>query len=145
MIRSLEINWLRKFDRSIPIPEVVFEYGLSHPCGAESGGLYYEPQSNEVLIGERYYDLRFGLIAVNSKWPDDIPGTIAHEWRHHWQRHNDIEFDSPVWTGDREYNASIRRHFSSRCERDALLFENKIDPRGYNQVWMDLVFGGQRL
>ena len=146
--RSLETNWLKRFDRSLTQPEVVFVADLNID-GVKVGGYYIEPQSREVAVGEFLVDAQFGVIAVSSNKEDDfIASTIAHEWRHHWQRHNGIKFDHIKWTGDKSipWEDSIRKYFlSSRSEMDALLFEGRTSKSVDTDMMRDAVFSGTTL
>jgi YbbR domain-containing protein len=57
-----------------------------------------------------------------------LAGTIAHEFRHHWQKWKGIKFDSAGWANQKgkSYTEAIVEYFlGSVTEMDALLFELK--------------------
>ena len=60
-INYLELNWLNKKDKTIPLPLILFDKVLS------SSGIYYAPEKKEILVNERYYPLDKGLIIVHLK------------------------------------------------------------------------------
>jgi hypothetical protein len=135
VVRSIEINWLRRFDRSLVVPEIVFHLGVAHNGVGECSGFYAHPGKYELLIDGRYVDAHFGIIVVGLDKRIDIPGVLAHEWRHHWQLHNGFEWDHLKWDASRGWEAGIRKYFrSSRSEMDALTFERKVAP-GLTQLY----------
>ena len=95
--RSLEVNWLRRFDRSLVVPEVVYTPTPTSD-GSEVGGYYVHPGKYEWMIDGKYYDGAFGILVVGTMYGDDAVSTLAHEWRHHWQLHNGMTFDHMPWT-----------------------------------------------
>lgn len=138
--RSLEFNWLKKFDRSLVTPAIVFA-NKPHVEGQECGGYYVRPGKHEWFLDEKYYDCRFGLIVVSTDW-ESPAATIAHEWRHHWQLHNGIEFDDKPFDASLKWCAAVRKYFrESRSEMDALLFEARAVRLGEHEQMMDAVFG----
>jgi len=112
-MKSLELNWCRNEDKSLVIPEIEWNGCI------EYGGNYTSPN-------EEY---PFGLITINSSLDDiDIPATIAHEWRHHWQLFHGWTYDGYVWESgfEKNYEENIFDYFTtSECEMDALRFEYK--------------------
>lgn len=136
--RGMELRWLRRYDRHLVVPEVVFVDGLKTEWGQECGGYYAPPEKRIFDIGGHEVDGRFGVIAVNSSEAGSIPATLAHEWRHHWQWHRGIEFDHVAYDVS-DYEASIGNYFrSSRTEMDALLFEHKVARGWVNEYFMEL-------
>lgn len=135
-LRSLETNWLRNFDRTIPIPEVMF-YPL-RGCA----GKYYRPQETEMYdLDGRPYEMHRGVIVVSPKFEEHVAANIAHEWRHHWQYHRGIKFvipkKDPQW--DDDYELKLLQYFtSSRTELDALRFEYRV--AGIHEYWEDVLF-----
>lgn len=128
--KSLELNWVRGEDKSLLIPEVVFE------PREDCGGYYLSPWKGEELIGGRFYDRRFGIIVVSSLWPDGIETTLAHEWRHHWQECNGWRYDGIGWNSPNDYEDSIRDYFTrSRSEADALRFELRKAKSDITDYW----------
>lgn len=140
-MRSLEFNWLRWRDRSLVIPEVVYVSKPVHPqFGTECGGFYCQPGKYELRVEDQFYDGAFGVIVVAADAKCDGRSTLAHEWRHHWQRHNGIAFDSALWDSRKHYETAIRQYFrNSKCEIDALRFETAVAPSDVNDYWMSLV------
>jgi len=129
--RSIGLNWLRHFDKSVVVPEVVFT-SLN-----DASGYYYQPGDYELCIDGRFYDGIFGIMVISDG--DLIASTIAHEWRHHWQRHNDFEFDHVPLRPDLPYEENIAHYFSSsKSEMDALLFERRNAPNYLNDYWLSL-------
>ncbi len=96
--RSLGLNWLRRFDRSLVVPEVVITTGLRTPCDNPCSAYYLRPGDREILIGGTYYDVHFGVIAIEEDV--DIEACMAHEWRHHWQLHNRMPYDGVTLTDE---------------------------------------------
>ena len=138
-IRSLWFTWLRKEDKSLSLPDIVF---ADEP---NRSGCYYHPDRNPVFIGANEYCPRRGLIVVGIESNDDeqIANTIAHEWRHHWQFHNMkhtpyASFDSSI-----PYQAAIRNFFrSDHKEMDALIFSHKIAPCETTEIWLEYLRKG---
>lgn len=137
--RSLEFNWLRRFDRSLVVPEIVFVHTPLANGTDECGGFYQQPIDQEFLIGDKFVDAHFGLIVIGIAEPENIAETIAHEWRHHWQLHNGMPFDNVRWQADKPYEHAIREYFlRSKAEMDALLFSRKVAPNDMTLEWLDL-------
>lgn len=120
-LKSLELNWIRKQDKSLVIPEVIFFPLKSY------GGQYMRPQYNEVYDDEGHpHDMKFGAIIISSLFPDNVAGTIAHEWRHHWQTFNGWKYDGIGWHSKSNYYKEIYNYFTkSKSEMDALKFEHR--------------------
>ena len=125
-MKSLELNWIRrKCDKSIPMPEVVY-YPLSH-----ASGKYYHPEDrNELYDADGMpHSMKYGVIVINSN-SIMMNTTIAHEWRHHWQYYNGIEFEigNPPDANlkKEEYEKGLKKYFTdSKTEWDAIRFEYK--------------------
>lgn len=126
-MKSLELNWIRKYDKSLIIPEVVFS-SLSWVAGQ-----YYKPDNDEIYIDGVGYSMRFGLIEVSerqNKTDVDIASTLAHEWRHHWQIFNlptrTYNYYWPHEFDNSDYDDMIIKYFTSNeLEMDALRFQKK--------------------
>ncbi len=142
----MELNWLRKGSKEIPLPNIVFTSELT-----EYSGIYYRPERDELRIGNRYYDLVKGLIGVSTNDDDSflykrddktILKTIAHEWRHHWQyftRKFYVE-EGTVFQDDGDYDQSIVRFHSSNVnEMDAFLFSIRKCKCNTNMYQFDLL------
>ena len=122
-MKNLELNWIRKFDKTLVMPEVMF-----YPMDGCSGRYYYPRKDKEIFDEDgRGYWMRYGVIAINPEVNCDYAGTIAHEWRHHWQCFNGIPFELSKRPDECEdYNEGLRRYFtSSKTELDAVRFEHK--------------------
>jgi hypothetical protein len=105
----------------------------------DCGGLYHQPGDYELCIDGRFYDGCFGIIVIGEH--EGAAATIAHEWRHHWQRHNGLDFDNVPLRPDLPYEENIRQYFRrSKSELDALLFERREAPNYINDYWMHLTF-----
>lgn len=141
MARSLEVNWLRRHDRTLVVPEVIFVAKPVLPCGKGCSGYYLEPGKYEVQIDGRHYDGCFGIIVAQTDLdPRNTVATLAHEWRHHWQRHNGLEFDHKPFSVDLPWEQAIRDYFrQSKSELDALRFEVEYAPSDINDYCMHLV------
>lgn len=110
----------------------------------DAAGSYYQPEDAETLIGGRWVDLSSGLIVVCNQSNE---GTVAHEWRHHWQFMNGWKYDGIGWPPRNMQRASyweqIRAYFRrSRSEMDAFTFERKIVTRMPNG-WEDAIFSAR--
>lgn len=123
---ALELTFLPlSLRKGIPTPEIAFV------------------DSHEEIGCSGYYDAAGGhcgrLVAVNG---EDCESTLAHEYRHHWQRHAGC-FDSQTaaWVPDDwqdDYWTKIRDYFSFQLhEYDALLFELALTrPRVIAVDWL---------
>lgn len=98
------------------------------------GGGYYYPSREELLLDDKWYRPDNGLILVNPLYPKDIPHTLAHEWRHHWQRFHGIPYDGIPFTGDNYRDYYMR----SQSEGDALRFALRYAP--IDEGAADLIF-----
>lgn len=128
MLCSLELNWLKKFDKSLSIPRIAFVTDFE-----EASGMYFEPEDAEELINGIYYPLDKGLLIVRTDLPDSKApiDTLAHEWRHHWQRYNfgTTYYDGYPWNASIAYDDALIEYYTkSYCEYDALTFANKVYP-----------------
>lgn len=148
-MRSLEVNWLRRFDRELVIPQVIFSPAPTMRNGLPCSGFYLHPGKYEVGIDGLHYDGCFGIIVVSTNAPCDIPSIMAHEWRHHWQKHRGIKYDGVEWsdplaaTDVGAWIASTKRYFrQSWCEFDALRFELSVAPSDIADYRMSLVTSG---
>jgi hypothetical protein len=137
----IELNWLRKFDRSIPLPEIMLE---DLPMGAG----YVHKQRGEILVGERYCDLtNRGLIVLSLRYSNDdgyMVNAIAHEWRHHvqWEKGKrnirEVSFDAFGEDFVSDYKRSIIKYYTIQWwEMDALLFSLKFASDETSQLWFD--------
>jgi hypothetical protein len=122
-MKSLELNWIKNFDKSLIIPEIVFISNISY------SGIYYSPRYNQIYDDDnRAYDMIYGTIVINSDYSNNFADIIAHEWRHHWQLFHGWKFDTFNSTKHvyEDYDNFIFDYFTkSKCEMDALRFELK--------------------
>ena len=124
LLPSLELNWLKKYDKSLSLPLVLFIEDM------EYSGVYYEPQNREIIVDDKIYSVEKGVLLIKNSFEredSDIASTIAHEWRHHWQR-----FNSTLYYDGKDLNDEIARkdaiieyYTKSVCEMDAFLFESR--------------------
>lgn len=139
MLSSLELNWVRNVDKSMVVPEVVFE-SLS-----DRGGYYLRPTREEVYIEGRYYDRQRGMIVIGTKYPRNFASVLAHEWRHHWQFCHGWKYDGIGLSGvHADYDTGIRDYFwKSWSEADAFKFElAKAPGADYHDYWRCLLENG---
>ena len=120
---SLEIGWLAKKEKWLPMPEVVLCEGL------DVAGCYIGPSENPQLYGDYLVRPSRGtILAADYGEAMPLAGTIAHEFRHHWQKWKGIKFDGMGWANQKgkSYTEAIVEYFlGSVTEMDALLFELK--------------------
>ena len=132
-MRSIELGWLSRRDKGLPLPLIIFTPKLNG-CS----GYYSRPQNTESLVDGKFINLTNGLIVCEED--DGVDGTIAHEWRHHWQlfhfgkNDNPIQFDESI-----DYDLAIKKYFKDRMELDALLFSHRIAPNHSSEYWINLV------
>lgn len=131
------INYLLKRYKQIAvIPLTVITNTLG-----EYGGIYYHPESKEILINDKYYSLSNGLILVNSGTDERcINNCIAHEFKHHIQFCNGIEYDgidSKKFITLNYKQRIINYIIGSKSETDAFLFAEKIMPCSHTAQWRD--------
>jgi len=140
MYKSLETNWIRKkSDKALPIPEVMY-FPFS-----EADGCYYHPREKLEIydIDGKSYSMKYGVIAVNPKNYKNIEETIAHEWRHHMQYFNGIDFGKlsyPLEIFNKlPYRKAIWEYFSeSEIELDAIRFQYKYST--IFEVWESVLY-----
>lgn len=131
-IPSIETNWLRRFCRWLPQPELALG---SNPA---VGGYYQHPFRGEILVGDVHVPADRGVIVLcASRTPD----TIAHEWRHHWQRFcgwPPVRWRWAMMPGE-SYREAIVRYFRAPHELDALLFATGHAPDEVSLEWLDWI------
>lgn len=114
-----ELSWLPLSERkNITLPKVIFE----DYCGQGYGGYQWENTLVVVLEDE-----------------ENIPATIAHEYKHYLQYTNGIIFP-PSRIGlfkKHSYNKAIRMYFrSQRHEMEALLFQERVAKSKVGAFWL---------
>lgn len=135
-MRSIELGWLNRRDKDLPLPQFTFVPNLKG-CG----GYYARPDRRVHFVNERGLSLRNGLIVCGQHTDTlEVANTIAHEWRHHWQlfhvglKDSPTQFDTSV-----DYHLAIKKFFKDRLELDALLFSHHIAPSPTSAYWMELI------
>lgn len=142
--KSLELNWLSRYDKDLPLPEIVYSPDNVDFHGRRCGGCYYSPERNEYLFGDVYVPFDNGVILVGAREPELMIGTLAHEWRHHWQLHRGLAKDGSGYNQEDfasldTYNAAIRKYFRTQPhEMDALRFQFKHAPDWCSQNMLDI-------
>lgn len=125
---SLELNWLSKLDRSLPMPEVAYFKGHE----IDFWGKYYPPWKGEEKIGNEFYDRKNGIIAIADHGLPDIwwhlGSVLAHEYRHHWQWRNGHQWDNNILDPFTEienlgYELGTYTYYTQPHELDALKFQ----------------------
>ncbi len=114
-----ELSWLPLSERkNITLPKVIFE----DYCSQGYGGYQLENTLVVVLEDE-----------------ENIPATIAHEYKHYQQYINGIIFP-PSRIGlfkKHSYNKAIRMYFrTQRHEMEALLFQERVAKSKVGSFWL---------
>ena len=135
-MKSLELNWIRNFDKSLVIPEVIF-----HRMD-NAGAMYMPPRNNEVYDEDgKPHDMKFGVIVINPDYPCYFEPHLAHEWRHHWQHFHGWKYDGigKQILNELKYENAVYKYFTeSYCEMDALRFQKK---HSYiSELWEELLY-----
>lgn len=112
----------------------------------DAAGKYYQPRSEELCFDGKFYSCEKGIITLSALYPDFHESTLAHEWRHHWQRFNFLEKNKnfPYWPWSSpdnftDYKKAIAQYFTASHEFDALAFELKFARNDVSEWWMSLV------
>lgn len=127
---SLELNWLPK-QKEVPIPDIVIVDNYDY------SGCYYSPEYAEVILDDRCFSTENGLIVLKS---DTSPSTVAHEFRHHLQHINGVDFGIVDWDFNKPYKDAIIEYYTeSPTEMDALLYECKHYPDDDNMQWLEWI------
>jgi hypothetical protein len=132
---SLELRWLQKKSKDLLYPNMLYVDKL-----AKAGGCFFHPRKGEVWVGCRPYDLTKGMIVVSEVWDDnDLPTTIAHEWRHYLQYHKFGPIRGIPINDELPYRERIKRYFEDPFEKDALLYSHKIAPGKVSSYWVEII------
>ncbi len=136
---------LRPYQRTwkdMPVP-VVVETPME-----DYGGCYYQPEKGEALICGRHISTDRGVIVIATTSDD---GTVAHEWRHHWQSTNQgMRMNSgpywQKWCQELDYYKAIERYFLTLdIEWDAFCFTlSKVRQPRPECEWLDALPSLQR-
>lgn len=114
-----ELNFVRKFDKSIPVPSIIYVDDWHCPASYHppENNLYYKDLNNKTHSAEN------GCIIVNANEGSEFIVSISHEWRHHWQFcKNPIVFNQV---------AKKQQHIYTTYEDDCELYENGIVTHEY--------------
>lgn len=138
---SLEFNWLPTSIRK----------GMSTPRlvlldATWCGGAYWRRTDNRCVPESFGLDLDLREGAVIALCASRDPGTLAHEYRHHWQLESGHQFGESVWqqASWASYKNSIIRYFKSYWwEMDALRFQLKHAPDDVSCLWWDWLMEAQ--
>lgn len=133
---SLHLNWVSRKSKQTITPKVAYIEGHE-----EYGGFYVEPSYYPYIYEGIEIPCEKGIIfAVDD---DTCRATIAHEWRHHWQKLNgwDLNYSkyNYVFSDPDIYDREIIRFFTDNdFEMDALMFEytHAMDWSNTRQVTM---------
>ena len=144
---SLETRWLQRQEKWMSQPDVVY---VDRNCSEMSGGsgAYCQPRSQPIRVdGKEIVPGPGGIILIGIKHaslpePIEFAATIAHEWRHGWQKQSGFEFDQDVelLRSQLPYEESLKRYFrGSKTETDALWFQWIKTHSPLSEYWVDLV------
>lgn len=130
---SLEFNWLpNSMCKGLSTPRV---FVLDDN---RWGGFYVHQTLKRFVFPSLDIDLSEGAAIVLCATPS--AGSIAHEYRHHWQRESGYKLGNSVWSQKpgESYAASIRRYFRTFWwEREALRFQNRVAPDHWSLQWAE--------
>ena len=133
---TLELDWLpQSMRKSLDRVRVVFTDTIH-------GGRYWSRiVADKPELTSFDFDRREA--AVIEIGANKCAGTLAHEYRHHWQRqHGLFQPFTSVWSpsddSEENYWKEILRYFTTYAEeRDALLFESRYAPNDVTREWID--------
>jgi hypothetical protein len=138
MYSGFETRWL-KGPKWLSPPSIVI---ASKQYCRNSDGAFVSPRA-EIEIDGRCYDASKGIIYISANACD---GTLAHEFRHHWQYWCGLKYDGEPFGAQQacsydDYRVAIVRYFTvSYSESDALLYELKKTPRNNPaNAWLDWI------
>lgn len=140
---SLEFNWLpNSLRKGLQTPRLVLLDDTW--CGAA----YWRRTSARCLLESFGVDMDLKEGAVIALCASKDPGSLAHEYRHHWQIESGYKFGQSVWqqASAETYKASILRYFRSFWwEMDALRFQLKHAPDDVSRLWWDWLMKSPRV
>ena len=148
--RSVELNWLSKYNKTITLPELVI-VDQSFVNNVEVGGYMTRPCIGETYINGKYYDLKHGIMVITTHDSDDsiIHEVISHEWRHHVQHMCMKNIEKPqqwIIHPAESYKDAIIRYFNtSITEMDALLYSLHKSPSSVNCQWYQWLIEANKL
>ena len=151
MLTSLELRWLNKGD-ALPFPQLVFCENY-----IESLGSYFAPFIGELLIENKFYDCKNGLILISTNknlilsemttLEIEIPHVLAHEYRHHWQQFNVTEVEESEFQdkSDNSWLNLVDYYLTYKSEMDALMFSQKKEYSEMDELILDVIRGRVKL
>ena len=104
------------------------------------GGFYVHSTPERYVHRDFDMDLKEG--GVIALCGSTTAGTIAHEYRHHWQIQSGYKLSGSIWmqSPGEKYESSIVRFFRTYWwEMDALKFELKHAPDDTSLYWLELL------
>jgi hypothetical protein len=118
-MRSIDLRFVSRLDKGLSLPTLWIV-----PPRGDCGG-FYDPSRKLIVAYES----------------EHIAGTIAHEWRHHWQdqRYQPRRYRSWSQMRSGDYCNSIVEYFKQPIEFDALLFEFRMAPSEVSEYWLSLI------
>lgn len=129
-LRQSELHWLTRRHRGLIVPRLVVDESLT-----SVSGYYAHPDTDALDVNGVAVSRVRGVIVINACFD---PCTLAHEYRHHWQWCNGIQFQHVEWNWNGTWEQSIARFFAaSWTERDAMRFERKMYPSHFNEQVLD--------
>jgi len=135
---SHHLDWIAREAKDVPPPRLKFI-----DCLIGCSGCYYRPQGAEIQIYDEFVSLDKGLILVSEAHMTergDLPNTLAHEWRHHWQTFNAAGPNRvQPFRIDIAYQAVIIEFFQNPRERDALVFSHRKAPSETSGMWISWI------
>lgn len=141
-MNSLLTNWIRKkSDKSMLMPEIMyFRFN-------DAGGKYYYPKKDCEMYDMygKPHSMKRGVIALNPKYPAIEEQIIAHEWRHHMQYHNGVDFSKTSSNINIQlfnklpYEKALWKYFSDdQIELDAIRFQYKYS--SVDDEWEEILY-----
>lgn len=138
---SLELNWLARHEKQLPLPRVLFA-----PLPLCSG-IYFWPWPRAQFEFGLEIPPSNGTIVVSTLYPEmPVPSTLAHEFRHHWQCWNGmLPKKNKGWKEPTDYAEAIALYFTTQLhEWDALRFEIKHAACDVTDEWLDMIHNHRR-
>lgn len=130
---SLELNWLpNSIRKGITTPRI---YLLEEE---KWGGFYSRRTDDRCIPSDVDIDLKEGAAIVLCGLK--TIGSLAHEYRHHWQVESGYRFGASIWAEQTEetYQESIVRYFRTfPWEMDALKFQIAYAPDDCSLQWRE--------
>jgi hypothetical protein len=132
---SLEFDWLpNSVRKGISTPRLVLL------GGDWCGGAYWRQTDSRCVPSQFGLDMDLSEGAVIGLCASRNAGTLAHEYRHHWQIESGYKIGASVWhqANADSYQRSIIRYFRSYWwEMDALKFQLKHAPDDVSLLWKE--------